>query len=194
MTAVVSYVAKVNDAMHIHLADGTTAVCVPTTTGVWLPTVGVPVTTPAPPTPPPSTTVQNSLVAWMVAHIGVYAYSQASGRLTPDTSGYTDCSGLTYYCYKTVTGQNIGTWTGTQNTHGTAIVSGSGAVPEAQLVIGDLIFYNWSYYKSSYDHVDMYTGPNQAIGHGGPGRGPTYKNNLASRTAYAHDWKVCRYV
>jgi cell wall-associated NlpC family hydrolase len=172
----------------VYQDDGSVVRLVPSVHNQWVPT------TDAGTDPPPAGT-QADLVAWMVAHISAFAYSQASGRLSPLTSGYTDCSGLTWFCYKTVTGIDIGTWTGAQQGSGTVIQDGlAGSSPtEANMVLGDLVFYSWSGPNSNYDHVDMYTGPNQVLGHGGPESGPTYKV-MNTRCAAAYEWRVRRYL
>lgn len=168
--------------------DGSIIRLIPSVDNQWIPTVGGG-------SDPPPTGDQAALVAWMVAHIDAFAYSQGAGRLSPLTSGYTDCSGLTWFAYKTITGLEIGTWTGAQQNYGTVIQNGvAGQSPtEANMVIGDLLFYSWSGPNSNYDHVDMYTGPNQVLGHGGPGSGPTYKT-MNTRAAAAYEWRVRRYI
>jgi putative chitinase len=156
--------------------------------------------TPDPSAPPPPTGQQDALAAWMTSHVGAFRYSQASPqRLDPVTYGQTDCSGLTYYVYKTVANTHIGTWTGThddgQQQYGTVVEDGSsGSSPnEANMVKGDLVFYNWSGPNVDFDHVDMYVGSNQVCGHGGPGVGPNTKT-MSSRCAAAYNWRVRRYI
>ena len=53
-------------------------------------------------------------LAWVLARLGKFAYLQGSGRLDPDHSGVTDCSGLCYAAYKYTTNTFVGTWTGDQ--------------------------------------------------------------------------------
>ena len=173
---------------YLYYDDGSNLALVPATAGQWLPTVGGG-------TEPPPTGDQAAVVAWLVAHINAFAYSQGSGRTSPLTSGYTDCSALVWFAYRTVTGLEIGTWTGAQQGYGTVIQDGvAGSSPnEANMVLGDLLFYSWSGPNSNYDHVDMYTGPNQVLGHGGPGSGPTYKT-MDTRAAAAYEWRVRRYI
>lgn len=156
--------------------------------------------TPDPTAPTPQTGTQQALATWMTDHLDAFRYSQQSPqRLDPVTYGQTDCSGLTYYVYKTVANTNIGTWTGThdngQQQYGTLIQTGvHGEAPnEANLVVGDLIFFNWDSTNTVMDHVDMYIGNNQVCGHGGPDMGPNIKT-MNTRCQAAYNWAVRRYI
>ncbi|MGX7204673.1 NlpC/P60 family protein [Enterococcus pingfangensis] len=80
-----------------------------------------------------------------------------------DTSGF-DCSGLTQYVYKQVTGQDIGSWTVAQESSGTQI-----SVSEAQQ--GDLLF--WGDQGSTY-HVAISAGGDQYIHAPQPGESVKY--------------------
>ncbi len=161
-----------------------------------------PATGALPPPPPPTgtRTTQQALVDWMVAHIGVYAYSQSNpGRLTPDVSGYTDCSGCVWYCYKQVTGSTTalpGTWTGSQYLEGATVipVTTANSLDESVMQLGDLVFYDWGTngVTLTYDHVEMYMGSGQTIGHGG-GMGPKIKS-LQDNVSYAIRTQVNRYI
>lgn len=128
---------------------------------------------PTPPSPPPAGTSQGqALVNWMAAHADAYAYGQGPGRLEPDTSGYTDCSGLCYWCYMQVLGINIGTWGGDQINNGTLVATGTNSIDTTSLQPGDLIFYEWQGGNPvTYDHTAMYAGNGQVWSHGG-GQGP----------------------
>lgn len=134
-----------------------------------------------------------ALVKWMLDHVGKYAYSQASGRLTPDAYGYTDCSGLVRYCYLQVCKKEIGTYTGAQQNYGRIIIDTNQALNESIMRKGDLVFFNWSYNNPKFDHVEMYLGNNQICGHGGPGNGPTVKS-LSGNVSSAYNFRVRRYV
>lgn len=126
----------------------------------------------------------------------MYPYSQASGRLQPDVSGYTDCSGLVWYCYQQVLGVNVGTWTGDQQNYGTQIYyTTSNTIDESIMALGDLVFFDYNSYTSSYDHVEMYIGNNEICGTGGPTGvpGPTIKN-FENNVAYANRVEVRRYI
>ncbi|MEG2325004.1 MAG: NlpC/P60 family protein [Enterococcus sp.] len=80
-----------------------------------------------------------------------------------DPSGF-DCSGLTQYVYKQVTGENIGSWTVAQESSGTQI-----AVSDAQA--GDLLF--WGDRGATY-HVAISAGGDQYIHAPQPGQTVTY--------------------
>lgn len=92
-----------------------------------------------------------------------------------DTSGF-DCSGLTQYVYKQVTGQDIGVWTVAQESSGTQI-----DVSQAQQ--GDLLF--WGDQGSSY-HVAISAGGDQYIHAPQPGENVKY----GSTQYYAPDFGV----
>jgi len=80
-----------------------------------------------------------------------------------DTSGF-DCSGLTQYVYKQVTGEDIGVWTVAQESSGTQI-----SVDQAQE--GDLLF--WGDQGSTY-HVAISAGGDQYIHAPQPGENVKY--------------------
>ena len=148
--------------------------------------------TPDPP-PPASGGMQDALVAWVTGKVGQYAYSQAGGRLSPDTSGYTDCSALLWYCYRQVAHIEIGQWTGGQQSYGSIIIDVGQPLDESKMVKGDLVFFTWGGYNLNFDHVEMYIGNGQICGHGGPGYGPVVKS-LASNWGAASQRRVRRYV
>ena len=102
-----------------------------------------------------------------------YSYAQAPGRMDPESSGLTDCSGFVYYIYNRFYGINVGTWTVEQNERGTLIQNTNGALNESSMKIGDLIFYSWE--GGRVDHVEMYIGNGTILGHPGPGNGPYEK-------------------
>lgn len=132
---------------------------------------------------------------WLLDHVGAFAYSQGAGRMSPEESGYTDCSALMWYVYHLVTGENIGSWTGDQQNYGEIIAEGSGDLPQDEMRVMDLVFFNWRGYNPSFDHVEAYIGDNQLIGHGGnPHMGPTVKQDANAYARGAHDWRVRRYV
>lgn len=132
---------------------------------------------------------------WLLVHVGAFAYSQGAGRMSPEESGYTDCSALMWYVYHLVTGENIGSWTGDQQNYGEIIAEGSGDLPQDRMRVMDLVFFNWHEFNSSFDHVEAYIGDNQLIGHGGnPHMGPTVKQDANAYARGAHDWRVRRYV
>lgn len=131
---------------------------------------------------------------WLIDHVGAFAYSQGAGRMSPEDSGYTDCSALMWYVYHIIAGVEVGTWTGDQQNYGWEIATGSGALPQDKMQVMDLVFFNWSGYNPSYNHVEAYIGNNQLIGHGGPGAGPYIKENADAYASDASDWAVRRYI
>lgn len=124
-------------------------------------------------------TAEQKLADRITSYIGQFKYSQGSGRLSPHTSGYTDCSGLVWLVYKEITGKKIGTWTGAQKRKGQAIYTGDPAnFNWSNAHKGDLVFYckGSNTGTANISHVEMYIGNTQVCGHGGPGNGPTIKS------------------
>lgn len=198
----VHHVSLHADRIMIHFADGHRLQCLTNGRGHWIPLADgslgadVPTTPDGTPTDPPpvGTTVQAALVQWMVDRTGRYAYSQGPSRLSPETNMYTDCSGLVYSCYMSVMGKDIGTWTGNQWNQGTKVTEGYGTIDESLLQPGDLVFFTWPGGSvSNYDHVEMYKGSGDTIGHGGPMNGPVVKS-LATNVAGAYHVMVRRHA
>ena len=197
---VIKYIQYFNNTMTVYGTNGleTGLICVETSPGIWLPstnatgaeisggnTGGGSAT---------GTDAQNKLVEFAKSCLGKFQYSQGAGRLSPETSGYTDCSGFVWYCYQKVCGIEIGTWTGAQAEKGTQIATGSGGnLPEAKMQLADLVIFG---YGSNTTHVEMYIGSNQLIGHGS-GQGPKLKANANAYCAGNYNWnrwQVRRYV
>ena len=201
----IRHVTAVGNSIHIVLADGQTVICQPTGTGYsWLPDIdSQPGTTPViapttpeanPSTPPASSGVQatlDALAAFLLARVGQYYYSQGSGRLTPDTSGVTDCSALVRYAYKKVAGIEIGLTTVDQqrygdvvwrNTAGNPYGAVKNQIPDLGILRkGDLIYFGWYSTFTRVNHVEMYLGDGRLIGHGVPGTyGPTIKSSAVN--------------
>ncbi len=170
---------------NLHLIDslGHETVCVPNGRGFWMPaddyafivpgTDFDPDTGPDPdpnpqpdPDDPSDSTVAAKLIAWHKRRLGKFDYSQGPGRLNPDKSGHTDCSGLQYACYKSVTGKNIGTNSRDQanNAHGghTVTTDRSDILHGRGMKKGDLIFY--AHPGANWSHVEMYMGNAKVIG------------------------------
>jgi len=130
---------------------------------------------------------------WMLQHVGAFFYSQdAWVRSHMDESGGGDCSSAVITAYVD-TGTPVDTmgglgYTGTLARAGTPV-----PLDESQMKNGDLILITWSGYNATYDHVEMYIGGGQTIGHGGPGRGPNVHSlgNIIGSSSM-HD--VRRYV
>ena len=198
------------DQLLIHLADGGTAFAVPTggtnfvVKGVYQ-GEEVPDEPPAPdesdPTTPPGgggSDTQMKLVKFMTDRVGRYGYSQGASRLTPESRMVTDCSGLTRFCYLSVTGVDIGTYTDAQvSSNKTRLIQkgGGGATPNESLMEpGDLVLsrrYGTASNRIA-SHVEIYMGGGKIIGHGGvPYMGPVVKD-LAPRTADKQTWWIKR--
>ena len=137
-----------------------------------------------------------AIVAWMIEHEGQFAYSQGAGRLDPVSSGYTDCSALCWYVYHTLTGVDVGTWTGAMVGKGTLIAEGDGRTYPEGMREADLILFAWDNYNAAFDHVEMYIGNGKLCGHGGPGAGPTEKDaqSYIMRWPHVFKWQVRRYI
>lgn len=138
-------------------------------------------------------------LAWVLARLGKFAYLQGAGRLDPDHSGVTDCSGLCYAAYKYTTNTFVGTWTGDQYFRGAEPFPRRGgamtAEERAQLRPGDMIVMAWKSTGSVYpetDHVEMVVDSDTLVGHGGnPYYGPVKKSiSILSATRW---WTVRRH-
>lgn len=188
-----SYITRAGNDMHLLMRDGTRQVYRHTSAGLWIApfddgTGAPPVIDPDQPIPdgdPPVVTgAIGDMIAWLAAHVDDFAYSQGAGRLTPETSGYTDCSGLMYWVFKKFANMNIGTFTGNQYNSGKLISTNKVAIrAETGLLPGDLVFYNWSGVQTSthpYNHVAMYIGSDQIYTHGGPDPGPDLSSHSAN--------------
>jgi Cell wall-associated hydrolases (invasion-associated proteins) len=97
-----------------------------------------------------------------------FSYSQGPGRMTPEISGYTDCSAFLVYAFQK--GGNVslgGTYTGNLCTRGRLVKDG--APTEAEMNPGDLIFLRWGSTvrsNSPFDHVELYCGGGTRISMG----------------------------
>lgn len=109
-------------------------------------------------------------------------------------NGSADCSSTVQHIYKEVLGVDPGGWTGAMETSNQMYTVDSGKLQkdrpdEANLQLGDMILYG----NNAYDHVEMYTGDDQIMGHGGPGKGP----NPKQLSKYKHSkgyWSSKRYI
>lgn len=135
------------------------------------------------------TSVVTLYTSWEYA----FAYSQAPGRLDPVKTGYGDCSSTIWRAYMDAAGVDVGTWTGAMMDKGTEVWAGSGSgLPLDIMVPGDLLLIDWD--GGEVDHVEMYIGSNQLLGHGGPGNGPYRKSDAMAYAAKAAKWYVRRYL
>lgn len=162
-------IRRTGDMLHLIDARGRETIAVPHGPLRWLVTGDRASVDPDPPTDPADpgdTTTAAKLVAWHKARLGRFHYSQGAGRLNPDSSGVTDCSGLQYACYKSVMGINIGTNSRDQanNAHGGTVVTTVRAdiLAGTGLQKGDLIFY--AHPSEDWSHVEMYMGDLKVIG------------------------------
>ena len=147
---------------------------------------------PAPTPPPPSSDVaarRARVVKWLRDRIGKFDYLQGPGRLTPDKSGKSDCSGVVYAAYNSI-GINIGSGsTRSQVNNGTKVYSANGRVTQATvnaMLPGDLIYMALAG-GTRITHVEMYCGGGKIIGHGGvPRMGPTERSATSSFTSCSY--------
>lgn len=135
-----------------------------------------------------------------------FSYSQGAGRLSPESSGYTDCSGVIWYAYQQAASLDVGTWTGEQAENGRQIAWGNNGMPyNAETLYGmrtgDLVLIDWNTVTSpgntSYDHVEMYMGDNKLMGHGGGTAhpmGPYWKDDMLAYMRNVATWEIRRYA
>ena len=137
---------------------------------------------PAPTPPPPSSDgdARRARVGkWMKDRLGKFDYRQGPGRLTPDKTGKSDCSGVVWAAYNSI-GINIGPGaTSSQVKNGTKVYSANGRVTQATVNAmqpGDLIYMALTG-GTKITHVEMYIGGGKISGHGGSPRfGPTERS------------------
>lgn len=114
---------------------------------------------------------EQKLEQWYSARANKFRYAQAPGRLTPDQSGYTDCSACIYRAYMDCLGINPGTWTGDQAPRGTNVYSGACRFDTSKMKYGDLIVFGSG--PGSTVHVEMYAPlPGQPLRCWGAGSAP----------------------
>jgi len=123
----------------------------------------------------PSSIKRQAVIDWGMARLGKYAYTNGPARTDPERTLATDCSGFVKAAYGYMTGIKLGQITSQQYTQGRRI-SSSKNVDFALLRPGDLIYFKWAnpawQSPKATDHVEMYTGNGNTIGHPGPGKGP----------------------
>ena len=147
---------------------------------------------PAPEPPPPSSDAdarRARVVKWMRDRTGKFDYLQGPGRLTPDKSGVSDCSGVVWAAYNSI-GINIGPGsTRSQVQNGTKVYSANGRVTQATvdaMLPGDLIYMALAG-GTRITHVEMYVGNGKIMGHGGnPRMGPTERSATSSFTGCSY--------
>lgn len=146
---------------------------------------------------------RENLVGWMAARKGRFRYANTKpGKLDPDSTGYSDCSGTIYAAYKAVANTVIGTMSYEQAATGQEIASGTNVTQFkaalSKMLPGDVIAMDLKYsaYTGRVNHVEMYSGTgSMSWGHGGPGYGPTYHDLLVSwLIPSAKTWTVRRFI
>ena len=139
--------------------------------------------------------LQKKVAKWMLDRVGKFAYSQSPGRLDPDRTGYSDCSGTVWRAYKDVANVDIGPGgTGEIMNTGQEALRGAGPMSSAQvaqLKPGDLIVMMWN---AGFRHVEMSTGGAGHVGHGGPNAGPVVGANIGTYVSNTAWWTVRRYI
>lgn len=200
----INYIEQRGDSLVIRHKDGV-LFAYPSTTNRWIPRrdeskgadVPPPADNPNPEVPPSSdAAVKRQAVAdFCTSRLDKYKYSQGPARLTPDKFNYTDCSGLLNYAFKKVANIDIGSYTGAQLTssNGRTILRGSGNVDLSKLEIADIVLFNWPGGRSTVDHVELYIGGGQVVGHGGPDNGPDIAG-LQGMANNAVNWVVRRFI
>lgn len=196
------YIETVGDQLLVHGVNGKQFM-VPDGKGRYIAALDTNTGATVPPTPenpdpavPPSAGVaakQDAIVSFLTTKLDRYAYSQGPKRLKPESGMYTDCSALMHWAFDTVLGITIGTYTGAQYTQGSRVAAGSGNINLSLLQKGDLIFFNWSGGRNTVDHVEMFAGGSNMVGHGGPDPGPDIQavQPAANR---AINWYVQRFI
>ena len=127
----------------------------------------------------PNQSGATSVVNLVISREGKNSYTQNQNLRFKGGEGYSDCSALMYWAYKTAYGIDIGTYTEPQSLRGKQV----GEINKLDTSImkpGDLVFYRG---HSDIDksrpygigHVEMYIGNNTLMGHGW-GIGPTRKD------------------
>lgn len=207
--AEIHYVEYIGDNTVIIRMEKETITCYPMAHNRWAPrsastrtaeTTQEDKPTPNPPTPPTPGNPDTGLVAQMTALarsvLGTFAYSQGYGRLNPEHSGVTDCSGFVWWLYNKICGIDIGTG-GTQDIYdndvGQVVASGSGTFDAQSLVQeGDLLVGR---YWEGYGHVEYcLAGGYDSIGQAGPHDGDMGPTENTTGWFKKCEWKLKRYV
>lgn len=140
------------------------------------------------------------VLKWISDRMGKFNYSQGPGRLNPDATGYTDCSGLIWSAYHFAIGKDIGTWTGTEQSLGTEVANSStSSVADAiaKVKAADILVIDWARngVTGDYDHEEIFTGDGSGhlYSHGGPGKGPSERQFTDQAPAMVR-WKIRRHL
>lgn len=136
---------------------------------------------------------QNAVCEIMRSWVGKFDYSQGAGRLDPESSGYSDCSGCIWAAYHKACGVDCGTWTGDMANKGTLVKDGSGELPVDEMQPADIILLSWNG-SSTFDHAECYLGNNELAGQTGEGKGPRIYDDARMYGTFASNWMVRRYL
>lgn len=169
----VSYVEARGNIIYLHGASEGIVPCYPTSGGYWIPALNG--------NAPnyPSTDGGNSGGATGTSddfskmkklwedNNRKWSYSQASGRLNPPQSGYSDCSACIWWAANAATNNKykwLGTSTYTMLTTAKSIFTNTtGELDTSKMKAGDLIVMKW---KKGSQHVDWYWGNGEVWGAG----------------------------
>lgn len=130
-----------------------------------------------------TSTAMTQMIDWLATHEKFFRYTEGAGRLDPDKSKATDCSGLNRYVFKKFFGITIGGYTGDQCRYGTLVtISKADARVGKGMLPGDTLFLRWENRplgSDPWDHTSIYIGNGKVQNHGGQGPGPVVQS-LAS--------------
>lgn len=156
-------------------------VCYRLTNSMWVPTSNTaapPSPTPEEPPAPEEPTQPGDFEAMRQLwydHEGDWSYGGGAGRLDPESSGYTDCSGCIWWAVNKIRpdiAAGLGNFTSPQSKAGTLVVegqlSGDVTVDPAILREGDIVLVSKSgnYSAGGDSHVEWYFGNNVLWGAG----------------------------
>lgn len=138
-----------------------------------------------------------AVLAWISDRAGKFDYSQGAGRLNPDETGYTDCSGLIWCAYFFAIGVIVGTWTGEEKDLGTEVTNSSKSSIEdalSKVQAGDILLIMWLSWKPDYDHEEIFQADTTKVwSHGGPSKGPeTF--DAAGQMGACYYWSIRRHL
>lgn len=154
---------------------------------------------------------QQALVNQMASIYGTLDYSLDGGKQDPDkvfkqadgsTKRYASCASTVAWAYDKVLGFKPGgsgfasSTSQSKDSKFTTIYTNDGKnlVDVNKLQPGDILYQNWSRTSNngSMKHTEMYAGGGRDLSHGGPGKGPVYKDLTEYRKK--HTMMVRRYT
>lgn len=157
-------------------------VCYRQTNNLWIPTSNTaapptptPIVPPEPEGPPATTSDFDAMRQLWYDHEEDWSYGWGAGRLNPESSGYTDCSGCIWWAVNKIRpdlAEGLGTFTTPQSHAGTLVVEGtlssSTTVDPSILKEGDIVLVSKSggYLASGDSHVEWYFGNDTLWGAG----------------------------